>query len=100
MAQAEGKRQIIYANSAGESVIAPLASGQIQLRLHVADQQVSFAYSLDEGFSFLPVGSANPFFFSWWKAARPALFSFNTQTDPSAGGWIDVDWVRCQPLSH
>jgi hypothetical protein len=29
--------------------------------------------------------------FSWWKGARPALFSFNRK---GAGGSVDIDWFR------
>ena len=99
--QTDSKRQIVYANSSNEINVAVLLGEDIQLRMHVAKQQVLFSYSLDDGHSFLTVGSPEPFFFSWWKAARPALFTFNTRSNAPADGWIDVDWVRCQALpSH
>jgi len=45
--------------------------------------------------------------FSWWKAARPAVFTFNAgsggaapgagaghSAGAAAGGMVDFDWVR------
>ncbi|MBT9333073.1 glycoside hydrolase 43 family protein [Acidipila sp. 4G-K13] len=97
--QTAGKRQIVYEDASGKTTaVVPLQEADVQFRMHVADQQVSFSYSVDDGRSFQSVGSANPFYFSWWKAARPALFNYNTQTDAQTDGWIDVDWVRCYAL--
>lgn len=90
--------QVIYANAAGETVEAPLLTSSVQFRMHVAHQLVWFSYSVDRGRTFLPAGGANRFYFSWWKAARPAIFNFNPEAGSAASGWIDVDWVRCRPL--
>ncbi len=78
----------------GEETSGPELSGAtIDLRAAVApDQTVTYSYSLDDGATFRPFGTAIPLSkFSWWKGSRPALFSFTRGTP---GGWIDVDWVR------
>lgn len=94
--QTDRSRQIVYGDKEGESVVVDLTCNVIQLRMHVEDQHVAFSYSIDGGGSFLPVRSASPFSFSWWKASRPALFTFNTQSKGPYGS-IDVDWVRSVP---
>jgi beta-xylosidase len=96
--KADGKRSIAYASGAGESTIQELTGNIVQLRMHVENEHVSYSYSVDGGRSFFSKGSAYPFAFSWWKAARPALFTFNIQPRKQQLGLIDIDWVRCQPL--
>jgi beta-xylosidase len=95
--QTAGKRTIVYSNKEGETRVGSLASKTIQLRMHVEDQQVKYSYSLDGGVSFVAAGEPNPFFFSWWKASRPALFTYNTESNAAAGS-VDIDWVRCHPM--
>lgn len=82
----------------GKTAVATLQSSHVQFRMHVANGHVSFTYSVDSGKTFHAAGSPCPFYFSWWKAARPALFTFNTLNNAPADGWIDVDWVRCRAL--
>jgi beta-xylosidase len=94
--QTDRSRQIVYGDKEGESVIGDLTCNVIQLRMHIEDQNVAFSYSIDGGASFLPVRAATPFSFSWWKASRPALFTFNTLSKGPFGS-IDVDWVRSAP---
>jgi beta-xylosidase len=112
--QAQGQRQVVVAAGGVETAVATLggASRQpeaIRLRLQVDDEHVKFAYSLDEGRSYKEVGSALPMHFSFWKAARPALFTFNTDataissgTNGAAGsaGSVDFDWLRVDPAAH
>ena len=92
------KREIVFSDSKGETQVAVATATAIQFEMHVAHERVSFSYSLDGGRSFVPVGSQERFYFSWWKGARAALFNFNTRPDPSAAGWVDIDWVRCHAL--
>jgi len=99
VAQTNRSRQIVFGDKEGESTIGELTSDMIQLRMHVEDQHASFSYSVDGGGSFLPVQPAELFAFSWWKASRPALFTFNTQSKDPFGS-IDVDWVRCLPAGN
>jgi beta-xylosidase len=87
-------RVIVTFSAAGvETYGTPFSSQTIDLRADVsAEQVVRFSFSLDRGQTFQPFGDAVPLRFSWWKGARPALFSYNRTG--TAGGWIDVDWFR------
>jgi beta-xylosidase len=95
--QADGKRQIIFANSIGEDSVVELHVPAVLFRVHVAEEQASFSWSADDGRTFTPVGGLNRFYFSWWKAARPAIFNFNTDSSAADKGSIDVDWVHYVP---
>lgn len=95
--QTEGKRQIVFANSTGETQVGELHAAAVQFRIHVADEEASFSWSVDDGRTFMPAGGPNRFYFSWWKAARPAIFNFNTNKDTANKGSIDVDWVHYVP---
>lgn len=91
----DGRPRISFASEGEEHVGPELARPAILLRLQVApDQTARFFYSAD-GREFVPFGGPVPIRFSWWKGARPALFSF-TRGEP--GGWVDVDWVRVETV--
>jgi hypothetical protein len=62
--------------------------------MQVQDQTAQYAYSLDEGRTFCPLGSRARLLFSWWKGVRPALFTFNTDPSAQTPGRADFDWVR------
>jgi beta-xylosidase len=81
-------------SQAGAEIYGAVVSGKtVDLRADVAsDQTVRYFFSLDQGRSFEPFGRAVPLHFSWWKGARPALFTFSRTG--ASGGWIDVDWLR------
>ena len=49
--------------------------------------------------TFHPIGSEVKLAFGWWKGARPAVFSFNTDATAKTNGWVDVDWVYYQALA-
>lgn len=98
--QSMGKRNIVFVSSEGTRIIAPLHVTHIELRMHVARQTVSYSYSVNGGQSFVPVGTPQLFHFSWWKAARPALFTFNTLAHAHAKGWVDFNWVHCAPMPN
>ena len=84
---------------AGASPInRPPVDGFVVLRMQVDDEWVQCSYSLDDGKTFRELGSRVRMLFSWWKAARPALFTFNTGADAAHGGSADFDWVRIQAL--
>jgi len=57
------------------------------------DEMAYYEYSLDEGRTFTRLGNPAKLRFSWWKGARPALFSF---TPSGEAGVADFDWVRVQ----
>ncbi len=68
----------------------------LQLRVHVDGDQARYSYSLDDGQTFLALGTITEIHFSWWKGSRPALFAYTTlASDPGA---VDFDWAHYQPL--
>ena len=80
-------------SSAGALVRGPGIQGSsLVLRLRTENEMVSYEFSTDDGGSFTPWGDQVKLRFSWWKGARPALFSFNTgEGEP---GYADFDWVH------
>jgi hypothetical protein len=84
--------------AAGVETYGPaVAAPTIDLRADVsADQTVRFSFSLDYGRSFQPFGNPAPLRFSWWKGARPALFTYTKSG--TGDGWIDVDWFHTRTL--
>lgn len=92
----EGGRNYITLASEGVETKGPVLAGStVQLRARVTqDQRVRYAYSLDEGRNFQPLGDLIPLArFSWWKGSRPALFTFSKG---ETGGYVDIDWVRVE----
>jgi beta-xylosidase len=77
---------------------AQRAPGFVLLRMQVDDEQARYSYSLDAGKTFTALGSRTRMLFSWWKAARPALFTYNTNTSAADAGIADFDWMRVEPL--
>ncbi|HEX5285253.1 MAG TPA: glycoside hydrolase 43 family protein [Bryocella sp.] len=92
-------RSLVF--SAGGKETSGLSVHQkiVQLRAVVHDDTAEYLYSLDDGHSFHRLGSPVILTFSWWKGARPALFSFTTGTSPPKDGFVDIDWVHYRPLS-
>ncbi len=89
-----GVSRITYA-SAGVETPGPVAAGaMVELRVEVTpDQTAHYSFRLDGGV-FQPLGPSPPLRFSWWKGARPALFSYVAPAKAVGAGWIDVDWVH------
>lgn len=96
--QRHGRRYIELAAAGTETIDPPLGGGEtagfVTLRMQVADGGVRYSYSLDDGRSFRSLGTRADMRFSWWKAARPALFTFNSEAHAARGGIADFDWVR------
>lgn len=91
-------RRLVF-SAGSEKIEGPiLTKNDLQLQMHVAAGQVTYAYSLDHGKSFEPLGDSSPFYFNWWKAARPSIFNFNTNDTAPKPGMIDVDWFHYQPI--
>jgi beta-xylosidase len=93
--RAHGMTRVTVSAEGDETQGASLPDGAIELRASVgADQQVRYAYRLNGGRDFLPLGAPIPLSsFSWWKGSRPALFTYNKD---AVAGWIDVDWVHVE----
>ncbi|WP_233221978.1 glycoside hydrolase family 43 protein [Allosphingosinicella deserti] len=97
-----GERRITLAIEGEESEGPVVTAATVDLRAEVrSDQTVRYSYSLDAGRSFKPFGAPIPLArFSWWKGSRPALFAYSRGVAPVAKrGWVDVDWVRVEPVS-
>ena len=92
--EASGRRFLAFFSPAGEISGPEIAGDVVQLRVHVERETATYAYSRDEGRTFVPIGSHSPLTFAWWKAARPALYCYTTGAAASA---VDVDWVRVRP---
>jgi len=110
--QRNGRRYLEFA-AAGTETLGPLlgsaapdapqtrasrASGFVTLRMQVSEGSVRYSYSRDDGRTFRALGTRADMRFSWWKAARPALFTFNTEAHAARGGTADFDWVRVRAL--
>ena len=78
--------------AAGPRVEQPI----LQLRVRVDGDQARYSYSLDDGKTFLPLGTSAQIRFSWWKGSRPALFAYTTEDAES--GAVDFDWAHYEPL--
>lgn len=92
-----GATQIVFSSAGSEAIVAPATSRVLQLRVQVgADQQAHFAYSLDDGAHFIAAGTPVALRFSWWKGARPALFTYVLSPPATAtgSGYVDVDWFH------
>jgi beta-xylosidase len=98
VAQRDGRRHIAFAYAGEETIGDPVTAQSILFRVRVEDEQALYSYSLDDGKTFRQFGSRSKLMFSWWKGARPALFTYDTSSD-SAGGKVDYDWVRVEVLA-
>lgn len=94
----EGTRRLQFFAQTGEIDGPALEKAVVQLRVHVEEETATYFYSVDDGRSFRQIGQSCPIYFSWWKAARPALFNFNTNVGLNTFGLVDVDWVHYRPL--
>jgi beta-xylosidase len=95
-----GKQELVSFQQGAEVSGPVLKSNLLQMRIHVKDEMATYFYSVDDGRSFQPLGRSTAIYFSWWKAARPAIFSFNTDKSKEALGAIDIDWVHYLPLKE
>lgn len=92
------KRRLVFFARSTETEGPPLTNGSILLRVHIEQETATYFYSMNEGRSFQQLGQPLRVYFSWWKAARPAIFSFNTDSSAKTLGAIDVDWVHYTPI--
>jgi hypothetical protein len=73
-----------------------LTKPTLLLRAKIVGDEARYSFSTDDGRSFHKLGEASPIHFSWWKGARPSLFTYTTQ--PGDAGAVDIDWVHYVPL--
>jgi beta-xylosidase len=91
--KAEGK-QLIFTSMGHETPGPPISTGTIELSLRFNGDTVSYFYSVNEGKTFLPLGTPVRMAFSWWKGARPAIFSYTTDSQPHPNHFVDIDWAH------
>jgi beta-xylosidase len=96
--QRAGERRLTFAAAGVEITGDVVARNPVLLRMHVADELVQYSYSLDDGKTFHRFGSPALMRFSWWKGARPALFTFNVDPRATPAGVADFDWIRVRTV--
>lgn len=92
--QTAGVRRLAWSSAGAQLAGPPLRGEAVLLRMKVADEKVAYEFSSDEGKSFTPLGHAVKLRFSWWKGARPALFTFTTAG--GRAGSVDFDWWHAE----
>lgn len=101
VARRQGALQVVQAYAGTETPGPRLRARTIDLRVAVEGQAARYAYSLDGGKTFTDLGEAAPLRFSWWKGARPALFTYGDPAHAEGGlakqGHADFDWVEVTP---
>jgi beta-xylosidase len=97
---AAGKRSLVFFTQSGDTAGPSVSGNLLQLRVHIDSEMATYSYSMDDGKSFQPLGEPARIYFSWWKAARPSIFSFNADSNAKEMGAIDVDWVHYQPAKE
>jgi len=94
--QTGGERRLSYFHLPEQSDGTAIAENVLQLRVRVEGDAARYFYSVDDGRTFLPLGSSTPIHGSWWKGPRPAMFAYTSSaTDP---GVVDFDWAHYDPL--
>ncbi|WP_369060274.1 glycoside hydrolase 43 family protein [Caulobacter sp. 73W] len=96
--QKAGARHLTYSAMGAETVGPVLTGKAVELRVAVADQKARYSYSLDGGKTFADFGGPAPLRFSWWKGARPGLFTYGDPAQ-SRHGVADFDWVKVEQVA-
>lgn len=97
LTQQSGKRHLTFSYAGTDTLGDVVAADSLVLRVNVDDEFARYSYSTDEGKTFKPFGTRAKLMFSWWKGARPALFTFTS--NPTGGGIADFDWVHVEDTS-
>ena len=88
----DGVSRVAFSSAGVETLGPALPAKALDLRVAVADQTARYSYSLDGGKTFVALGTPAPLRFSWWKGARPALFTYGDPAQPKQSV-ADFDWV-------
>ncbi|HEY0686755.1 MAG TPA: family 43 glycosylhydrolase [Steroidobacter sp.] len=95
LTQQSGQRRLTFSYAGADTPGDVIAGESLLLRVNVDDEFARYSYSVDEGKTFKPFGSRAKLMFSWWKGARPALFTYTS----NSGGIADFDWVHVEDTS-
>lgn len=95
----DGQTRIVFSLRGVDTLGPVLPAGAVDLRVSVADQAANYSYSRDGGRTFVDMGGGILPRFSWWKGARPALYSYG---DPGQAkpGVADFDWVDVRSVAR
>jgi beta-xylosidase len=95
----DGQTRIVFSLRGVDTLGPVVPAGAVDLRVAVADQAANYSYSRDGGKTFVDMGGGILPRFSWWKGARPALFSYG---DPAQAkpGVADFDWVDVRSVTR
>jgi hypothetical protein len=94
LTQQSGRRHLTFSYAGTDTPGDAITADSLLLRVNVDDELASYSYSTDEGKTFKPFGTRAKLMFSWWKGARPALFTFTS--NQAGGGSADFDWVHVE----
>lgn len=93
--QAGGERSMSSFHLPDRAAGITIGQAVLQLRVQVDGDEARYSYSVDDGGTFVPVGTTTKICASWWKGSRPAVFAYTTRDgDP---GVVDVDWAHYDP---
>jgi beta-xylosidase len=95
----DGENRIVFSLRGVDTLGPQLPADAVDLRVTVADQAARYSYSRDGGRTFVDMGGGILPRFSWWKGARPALFSYGDPSQPKAGV-ADFDRVDIRSVSR
>lgn len=94
-----GALRVVFSLRGVDTLGPALSAGTVDLRVTVADQAATYSYSRDGGRTFVDLGGGTLPRFSWWKGARPALFSYGAP-NRAEQGVADFDWVDVRSLAR
>ncbi|HEX4036688.1 MAG TPA: glycoside hydrolase 43 family protein [Acidobacteriaceae bacterium] len=94
-----GERRLSYFHLADSHGPDPagttIRAGAVELRIDVQGDTARYSSSLDDGATFVSLGTVTKIRWSWWKGTRPALFAYTTRDGDA--GTVDFDWAHYQP---
>lgn len=95
----DGATRVAFSSRGVETLGPTVSTTSVDLRVTVADGEAGYSYSLDGGKRFVEVGGGILPRFSWWKGARPALFSYGDPAQTQQG-FADFDWITVKRVAH
>jgi beta-xylosidase len=93
--QRSGQRRMAFTYAGQETPGDLISANSVLLRVQVESEHAQYSYSVDDGKTFRTLGDRAKLMFSWWKGARPALFTY-ADAGAKAGGVADFDWLRVE----
>lgn len=95
----DGQTRIVFSLRGVDTLGPVMPAGAVDLRVSVADQAANYSYSRDGGKTFVDMGGGILPRFSWWKGARPALYSYGAPGETKLGV-ADFDWIDVKSVAR